>query len=659
MPFRLAAAIVTTCLCCAPAAHAQTALTRGQRQLLQALVIAVDGASGPGRAMIDAAWQHHVLRTSDGSHYVAWTMTPPADAVGAGPLLIYTRLASSPPGNEPARAERSLVREWLLGSRVDPRLLAPKRGFAVGDMPAMGAGTLGGRGAATVGSADLQIMEMQRERARQRKADDDKQRRAALEGAGGINAGLLPFEDFDLIAAHDGGRAAIQRALTAGPGTYDLYIAWVDATQPLDTARPRVARSSLQLGPASAAELALSTIILADRIGVRAEPYNSLEQRAHPYAIGATEIVPSADTLLTPADQLSVAFQIVNPMASASGTPDVQVKLRLVRLAAGREEHVATLSPLIYDRTTLPPDFDVRLGHPLIAAMSAPLATIPRGAYRLLITAEDRVAGTVVAGATSFTVAGTPASLLAEAPPLGPRFDVQSALQPPVISAVIDRLTPPAPSPALARALQAARGGRFAELLVEDAVAPGEQGTRAALTGLGLLSLGNLGAIAQLERALQPPTEVAPVRFLLGAARALQNRDADAIDSWQAARRLGFPRAVIDRFLADAYLRGRNFQAAANAIEASGDGAAARTFAATRMALGKEGDAVAMLDGVLSRSPDDHESRWLLVHALYSEYVRGRRDQRDRLITEARRYIAAAGPHAALASEWLAVVTSS
>ena len=656
MTFRLAAAIVTTCLC-SSALHAQSLpeLTRQQRDLLQNLLTAVDHTAG-SPSLSDDAWLIHVLRASDGSHYVAFSVTPPPSSLPAAPVIMYVRLATAAAGAA-TLAERSLVREWLRGSRIDPRLL-PRSGMAIGEMPPMGAGAVGARGGGSVGSADLQAMDLQRERSRQRRDDEEKKRRAALEGAAAVQTDRLPFEDFELTgpAAFADGTRTIQRAITAGPGTYDLFVAWADAAQPPGKASVHVAHQSIQLS-AAVPELGLSSVILADRIGVRT-PYTALEQRGHPYSIGATEITPARDAVFTPDERLAAAFQIVNPSPGAGGKPDLVVNLRIVRVNGLREEPVASLSPLVYNAESLPADFDTRLGHPVIAAMAVPLATIPRGQHRLVITIDDRISKTMVSSRVEFSVVGSASSLLGEAPPLGPRFDRAAALDLATVVALVDRIAPPAPSPALARALESARAGRFADLLLEQPVAPAEQGVRTALTGLALLSLGDFGAIARFERALETDPAAAPLQYFLGVARAAQNRDADAIAAWRAALEAGVPPGLCAQWLAEAYLRQRDWSRAAAVLtdDTASTPAVAKTLAATRIATRRETEAILVLDRVLSKSPDDLDARWLLLHALYSEWVRSA-GPRDRVVATAQRYLADRGPHSALAAEWLAIVT--
>ena len=655
MTSRLAATIVFACLCL-PSASAQTAapnLSRQQRDLLKAIVSAVDAATAADAS--DVKFEHHVLRASDGSHYLAVSVTPPPALLPPEPTVIYVRLATAPT-DATVLAERSLVREWLQGSRIDPRML-PRSGMVIGEMPAMGAGAIGSRGGSAVGSADLQAINLQRERARQRRDDEEQQRRAALEGTTAIASNVLPFEDFEFLttsASTDGPRS-IQRALTAGPGRYDLYVAWAPANHASQPAAVHVARRSITLGPATP-ELALSTVIIADRIGVRETPYTAAEQRAHPYSIGATDIVPARDTVFTPDERLAAAFQIVNAAPDATGKPDVIVNLRVARMNGTREEALASLSPLVYDARSLPADFDVRLGHPLIAALAVPLATIPRGTHRLLITVEDRIAKAVISSRAEFTVVGSAVSLLAEAPPLGPRFELAGALDSAIVQTLIDRLTPATPSPALARALATARSGRFAELLIEDRVAADEHGIRSLLTGIALLSLGDLGAITQFERAQGERVDRAGVDYLIGIARAMQNRDADAIERWTAARAAGLAGTTIDRVLAEALLRRREFVKAATVLNADGsDYAASKLLAAARIGERRSAEAVASLDTLLAKTPDDLEARWLLVHALYSGIVAAPGDARQRFLAEAQRYIDAKGRYSALAAEWIAV----
>ena len=148
MKRRLEAFVVSICLCMAgftlaaatPASGQQPQapnLSRQQRDLLLAIVNAVD-ASPAQPAADDLSWKVHLMRASDGSHYVAFSLVPPASSpLPNGPAMLYVRLATSNPLAAQEIAERSAVKEWLAGNRTDPRLL-PRKGIVIGEMPIMG-----------------------------------------------------------------------------------------------------------------------------------------------------------------------------------------------------------------------------------------------------------------------------------------------------------------------------------------------------------------------------------------------------------------------------------------------------------------------------------------------------------------------------------------
>ncbi len=88
------------------------------------MVSAVDAASAATETD-DAAMRTHVLRASDGSHYVAYSITPssssplptgrPRSTCGSRPRAIASQ-----------RPERSVVREWLAGSSRPPPIVEPR-----------------------------------------------------------------------------------------------------------------------------------------------------------------------------------------------------------------------------------------------------------------------------------------------------------------------------------------------------------------------------------------------------------------------------------------------------------------------------------------------------------------------------------------------------
>lgn len=674
MDFRFARAVAIGVLIASPATAAPSTptLTKAQRAVLQAVVAAVDAAAAqPDTPTVQ--WQTHVLRTSDGSHYIAFSVADPNAAAPKAPLTLYVRLATRPASPPSAMVERSAVMDWLIGLRSDPLPARAGRVVTVptGELPVGGPSMTGRFGNVAEASTALRLMDRKREQARQQKEDQEKQRRAELEKQLGAPRLLYPFEDFDVTAvasAGPAGGALVSRSVTAGPGEYDLYVGWAESAETKAPIAVHVAKRTLRLPPASMADLSLSSIIVADRVGVRAAPYGPEEQTAHPYTIGATEIIPARDAVFTRDERLTVAFQVINARPSETGKPDVAVTFRIVRMAGDREQPVAALTPQRYGEATLPADFDVRLGHPIFAAVAAPLATLARGTYRLKIGVSDIIAGAATAGETEFRIVGTPASLLAEAPSLGLPYRREMALAPATVDAVVTRLQPSRPSAALARLLDAATARRFVDLLREEPVDAHEQGVRAALTGIALYALGDASSTVQFQKAVQQNAAAAPVQMFVGAVRALDGRDADAIAAWQAALDGGMPVSVVLPLLMNAHLRrGDGGSAAALIASVTRDRAPDaewwRVQAAAEIAAGREVDAVARLESRLAQRADDTDAQWLLLHALFAGIVRDQptgvaTERVERLTRAARDYIAAGGPHAALAAEWIGVLAT-
>jgi hypothetical protein len=650
--------VVFGCLAFATAAAAQPPeLSKDQRALLLTVVQAVDAAAATAPTP-EASWPVHVLRASDGSHYVAFSVEPGGDLkLPTAPIPLYVRLATAIPDAVTTSPERSAVRDWLAGKRVDPRLL-PDRGIALGDMPQMGAtANLARRNPGDPGLNDLQAMSLERQRERERQAEADRKRRADLEKSALGLREMLPFEDFDMASsstAADGTRL-VSRAFTAGPGTYDLFIGWADTT--VNPPRVRVMRRSLNLPPAFSSQLALSSVIVADNVQGRAVPYPPSAQAAHPYAIGATEITPARDAVFSRDESLSVAFQVINAQPSALGKPDVTVTFQVVKLEGDRELPVASLNPQNYTEASMPAEFDLRLGHPLFVAVGAPLATLARGTYRLKIAVNDRLAGVTRGADAEFSVTGTPLTLLDEAPSLGRPFRREDAIEGPVLAVLVQGLTPPSPSPALRQALDLAGAGKFVALMAETTVPQREQAARATLTGIALYSIGDESALTQFQRAYALGGPGGPIQFMIGAVRATQTRDAEAVAAWLSARDEGL--AVTGPFLVDAYLRRGDKTRAATVVstELAGrpaDGAWVHAVAVTHLAHGRDQEALSVLDapGV----PAGADTQWLRLQAMYGLIVKNAGGDRTRFKTAAQAYIDAGGANAALAEEWMKVL---
>jgi hypothetical protein len=488
-----------------PAAAQSTspAITRQQREVLQALIRAVDNHTSDVQ-IAERDWPVHLLRASDGSHYVAFSLNQVEVTQSA---IVYVRLATRRQGGV-AAPERSVVAEWLAGQSPVPVL--PRRGIAFGEMPTYGAGSAAARGAATI-SQNLQLLELERQRAREKREEQERQRKATLEGAEAQRAPwpLFPFEDFDLQAstAVDSAGTVLRRSVTAGPGDYELIVAWSDAK-----ATPKgplhVARRALSLPPASAADFALSTVIVADAVNVRETAIAPAEQTSHPYSIGGTEVTPARDHVLTSDERLALVVQVINSRGTPAGKPDVEVSFRVFRREGLQEQNIGALAPQQYNELTLPVDFDINKGHPIFAAVAVPLKTFKRGDYRMAVTAHDRIAGAGASTDVGFTVTGTPAALLMEAPPLAPPFDPRREALPAAVPIVLGsiRATEGNDSEAIAAWQTAIDGGAHAvalwPVMIDAALRLGDTARAVDLATRALESApGDARTTRQLARA--------------------------------------------------------------------------------------------------------------------------------------------------------------
>ena len=409
----------------------------------------------------------------------------------------------------------------------------------------------------------------------------------------------------------------------------------------------------------------MSSVIVADEMRVRETPLPPADQAARPYSIGTLDITPAADRMFTSDERLAIFVQVINPRSAPTGKPDIGVAFRMFRRSTNGEESVGALAPQTYNETTLPPDFDTAKRHPIFAAVAVPLRTFKRGEYRLEVTATDRIAGVGASADVRFTVLATAAALLREAPPLAAPFRREDVLTPALLDELLARLQPARPSAAFTAAADAARGGKFAELIRDDGVPPEEAAARSVLRTVALFALGDGPAslAAPLQQSRQKGASAAAVQIMLGAIQALEGRNADAISDWEAAVTAGASARVLAPLVADALLRQGDAAGAGEIAERAAeptDVHLLRRMAAARIAQGRPADALRLLNPILVRRPDDADALWLAIHATFAGFVAGGPGAdaaaRTRMSTLVIQYVAVQGRHATLAQEWAAVM---
>ena len=85
------------------------------------------------------------------------------------------------------------------------------------------------------------------------------------------------------------------------------------------------------------------------------------------------KITPAITTRFRSTSELQVVFFVYNPAPAAANKPDIHVDYTFL-LQAGEVERVFTTSPeQLFNAETLPPEFNLALGHQLMAGQSVSL----------------------------------------------------------------------------------------------------------------------------------------------------------------------------------------------------------------------------------------------------------------------------------------------
>lgn len=221
---------------------------------------------------------------------------------------------------------------------------------------------------------------------------------------------LWPFEDihlFELKEAAKGQPYKVSRAIAVPGGDYDVYLAMRERkTGRGVTPKATVHRQSLTVPDYWNGQFTTSTVILADSVDPRPAPPSPEEQIEKPYLIGTTEIAPAVDARFGRSEELSVIFLVYNP-GLVDKKPDVTVEYKFYQKTAEGEKYFNKTLPTQLNATTLPPLFDLDLGHQLVAGQSVPLASFVAGEYRLEIEIQDNLTQKKLAREVFFTVEGS------------------------------------------------------------------------------------------------------------------------------------------------------------------------------------------------------------------------------------------------------------
>lgn len=220
------------------------------------------------------------------------------------------------------------------------------------------------------------------------------------------------YEDMNSARVESGqsGSQTISRSFAVPPGEYDVHVV---IKEPTSTRRNAPAPKTSYLTHTVTVpdfwngDLTTSSVIVAKSIEPLAAPLTPQQQAERPYALGSLEILPADDDSFTKAEELQTFMLIYNAKMNAQNKPDVAVEYNFYVKEGGAEKYFNKTNPQELNASTLPPEFDMALGHQLQSGQAVPLASFPEGEYRLEIKVTDKVANASMTREVNFTVAGS------------------------------------------------------------------------------------------------------------------------------------------------------------------------------------------------------------------------------------------------------------
>jgi tetratricopeptide (TPR) repeat protein len=223
----------------------------------------------------------------------------------------------------------------------------------------------------------------------------------------------------------------------------------------------------------------------------------------------------------------------------------------------------------------------------------------------------------------------------------------------------------------VAIAVESILDGRYDRAITTLVTADPKLLSTSFLKGLALFGKGDLlPASDQFRAALDAAPDFLPAAFYLGACYAAggtEQADRNAVGAWQAALITDADARIIYDVLGDALLRMQEGDEAASILGEARDKWADDDRFVPRLAASEAlrrnpKDAVALLDGYISRHPDDANALLLALRLLYdARSAGGRISSASADIDQARRYAdlyrAAGGSNRALVDRWVVFIS--
>jgi hypothetical protein len=200
----------------------------------------------------------------------------------------------------------------------------------------------------------------------------------------------------------------VQRAVALKPGNYEIFIAMKERTPQKQerNAPPQkigLVRQNLTVPDFGRAELSTSSIIIANSIEPVTTPVTPQQQQEQPYNFGAMRVVPSPDAKIKKSGELQVLFWVYGA-SNEAGKPNLTIEYNFHQKTGDAEKYFNKTAPQELNAQTLPPNFDVNMGHQLPGSLVVPLGSFPEGDYRLEIKITDKISGKTLTQNTTFSV---------------------------------------------------------------------------------------------------------------------------------------------------------------------------------------------------------------------------------------------------------------
>jgi hypothetical protein len=213
-----------------------------------------------------------------------------------------------------------------------------------------------------------------------------------------------PWDDVQFLDVPADGR--VSRALAVPGGDYDLFVAIKEKStgKKNEVNKATLLRKELSVPDYNKPELTTSSIILAEAVEAT-QPLDPETQRANPYTFGTMKVTPTADPKFKKAAELNLVFWVYGVSTAAAQKPDVQIEYNFHQKLAEGDKYFNKTAPQPLNAQTLPPEFDLSVGHLLMGSLSVPLGSFPPGDYRLEIKITDKPSGKTVTQNVNFSVA--------------------------------------------------------------------------------------------------------------------------------------------------------------------------------------------------------------------------------------------------------------